>query len=180
MRKWWPLVTVSLGTFMLLIDVTIVNVALPPMAADLRTSFSSLQWVIDGYALSLGVLLLGAGALGDRLGHRRFYLGGLVVFALSSLACGLAGSDAALIAARVVQGVGAAAMFTTTFALLNRAYQGRERGTAYGVWGGVSGAAGAGSSWSTCRSACSPSCSAGPRSSPTTATGPDGSTCPAR
>ncbi len=143
MRKWWPLVTVSLGTFMLLIDVTIVNVALPPMAADLRTSFSSLQWVIDGYALSLGVLLLGAGALGDRLGHRRFYLGGLVVFALSSLACGLAGSDAALIAARVVQGVGAAAMFTTTFALLNRAYQGRERGTAYGVWGGVSGAAAA-------------------------------------
>src|ERR1700761_8343450 len=143
MRKWWPLGTVSLGTFMLLIDVTIVNVALPPMAADLRTSFSSLQWVIDGYALSLGVLLLGAGALGDRLGHRRFYLGGLVVFALSSLACGLAGSDAALIAARVVQGVGAATMFTTTFALLNSSYQGRERGTAYGVWGGVSGAAAA-------------------------------------
>jgi EmrB/QacA subfamily drug resistance transporter len=143
MRKWWPLVTISLGTFMLLIDVTIVNVALPPMAADLRTSFSSLQWVVDGYALSLGVLLLGAGALGDRLGHRRFYLGGLVLFALSSLACGVAGSPGELIAARVVQGVGAAAMFTTTFALLNSSYQGRERGTAYGVWGGVSGAAAA-------------------------------------
>jgi EmrB/QacA subfamily drug resistance transporter len=143
MRKWWPLVTVCLGTFMLLVDVTVVNVALPQMATDLQTSFNSLQWVIDGYALSLGVLLLGAGSLGDRFGHRRFYLGGLVVFALSSLACGLATGASWLIAARVVQGVGAAAMFTTTFALLNSAYQGRERGVAYGVWGGVSGAAAA-------------------------------------
>jgi EmrB/QacA subfamily drug resistance transporter len=143
MRKWWPLVTVCLGTFMLLVDVTIVNVALPQMAIDLQTSFNSLQWVIDGYALSLGVLLLGAGSLGDRLGHRRFYVGGLVLFALSSLACGLATDDVQLIAARVVQGVGAAAMFTTTFALLNSSYQGRERGTAYGIWGGVSGAAAA-------------------------------------
>jgi EmrB/QacA subfamily drug resistance transporter len=142
-RKWWPLITVCLGTFMLLIDVTIVNVALPPMATDLHTSFDSLQWVIDGYALSLGVLLLGAGALGDLFGHRRLYIGGLIVFALSSLACGLATDDLQLIIARVVQGVGAAAMFTTTFALLNSAYQGRSRGVAYGVWGGVSGAAAA-------------------------------------
>ena len=141
MRKWWPLVTVCLGTFMLLIDVTIVNVALPQMAVDLSTSFNSLQWVIDGYALSLGVLLLGAGALSDMYGHRRFYLGGLIVFALASLACGLAGGSALLITARIVQGAGAAAMFTTTFALLNSSYQGRERGVAYGVWGGVSGAA---------------------------------------
>src|SRR5690349_11195862 len=124
-RKWLPLVAICLGTFMLLIDVTIVNVALPPMAADLDTSFSSLQWVVDGYALSLGVLLLGAGALGDLLGHRRLYLGGLVLFALSSLGCGLAGDDVVLIGARVVQGVGAAAMFTTTFALINSSYQGR-------------------------------------------------------
>ena len=143
MRKWWPLVTVCLGTFMLLIDVTIVNVALPQMATDLQTSFNSLQWVIDGYALSLGVLLLGAGSLGDRFGHRRFYIGGLALFALASLACGLAAGAGLLITARVVQGVGAAAMFTTTFALLNSAYQGRERGVAYGVWGGVSGAAAA-------------------------------------
>ncbi|WP_250037235.1 MFS transporter [Paractinoplanes maris] len=143
MRKWWPLVTVCLGTFMLLIDVTIVNVALPPMAVDLHTSFTALQWVVDGYALSLAVLLLGAGALGDLYGHRRLYAGGLVVFALASLACGLATDGGTLIAARVVQGVGAAAMFTTTFALLNSAYQGRERGIAYGVWGGVSGAAAA-------------------------------------
>src|SRR5690349_20280986 len=114
MRKWWPLVTICLGTFMLLIDVTIVNVALPPMAVDLHTSFTALQWVIDGYVLSLAVLLLGAGALGDRYGHRRLYVGGLVVFALASLACGLATGGGALIAARVVQGIGAAAMFTTT------------------------------------------------------------------
>jgi EmrB/QacA subfamily drug resistance transporter len=142
-RKWWPLVAVCLGTFMLLVDVTIVNVALPQMAADLDTSFNSLQWVVDGYALSLAVLLLGAGALGDLFGHRRLYLGGLVVFALASLACGLAGDDLTLIIARVVQGVGAAAMFTTTFALINSSYQGRARGVAYGVWGGVSGAAAA-------------------------------------
>ncbi len=141
MRKWWPLVTVCLGTFMLLIDVTIVNVALPQMATDLQSSFNSLQWVIDGYALSLGVLLLGAGALGDMYGQRRFYIGGLLVFALSSLACGLAGDSGLLVTARIVQGVGAAAMFTTTFALLNSSYQGRERGVAYGIWGGVSAAA---------------------------------------
>ncbi len=143
MRKWWPLVAVCLGTFMLLVDVSIVNVALPRVAADLGASFGSLQWVVDGYALSLGVLLLGAGALADVAGHRRLYALGLTVFALSSLACGLAADDGFLIAARVVQGVGAAAMFTTTFALLNASYQGRERGVAYGVWGGVSGAAAA-------------------------------------
>ncbi|AGL19472.1 EmrB/QacA subfamily drug resistance transporter [Actinoplanes sp. N902-109] len=124
-------------------DVTIVNVALPQMAIDLHTSFTALQWVVDGYALSLAVLLLGAGALGDLSGHRRLYLGGLILFALASLVCGVAGGDAMLITARVVQGIGAAAMFTTTFALLNGAYQGRERGIAYGVWGGVSGAAAA-------------------------------------
>ncbi|MBL7261243.1 MFS transporter [Actinoplanes sp. LDG1-01] len=143
MRKWWPLVTVCLGTFMLLVDVTIVNVALPRMAGDLYASFDSLQWVVDGYALSLGVLLLGAGSLADRIGHRRLYAAGLVVFALSSLACGLASDDTLLIAARVVQGIGGAALFTTTFALLNSSYQGRSRGVAYGIWGGVSGAAAA-------------------------------------
>ncbi|PRY27522.1 EmrB/QacA subfamily drug resistance transporter [Pseudosporangium ferrugineum] len=142
-ESWWPLVTVCLGTFMLLVDVTIVNVALPQMATGLHTSFTALQWVIDGYALSLGVLLLGAGALGDRYGHRRLYAAGLVLFALASLACGLATGTGALIAARVLQGVGAAAMFTTTFALLNTAYRGRSRGVAYGVWGGVSGASAA-------------------------------------
>jgi EmrB/QacA subfamily drug resistance transporter len=143
MRKWWPLVTVCLGTFMLLVDVTIVNVALPDMAEDLSTSFSSLQWVIDAYALALAALLMGIGSIADIQGHRRVYIGGLALFAVSSMACGLAADAGLLIAARAVQGVGGAAMFATTFALLSSSYQGRDRGAAYGIWGAVSGASAA-------------------------------------
>jgi len=143
MRKWLPLLTVCLGTFMLLIDVTIVNVALPDMVTDLDASFGALQWVVNGYALALGALVLGAGSIADRIGHRRAYVMGLVTFALASLACGLAPDPAVLIAARFVQGVGAAAMLATTFALLNSAYGGRDRGTAYGMWGAVAGASSA-------------------------------------
>jgi EmrB/QacA subfamily drug resistance transporter len=143
MRKWWPLVTICLGTFMLLVDVTIVNVALPDMAVDLQTSFTSLQWVIDAYALTLAALLLGIGSLADRFGHRRSYVIGLVIFAVASLACGLAPNANILIAARAVQGIGGAAMFATTFALINSSYQGRDRGTAYGMWGAIAGAAAA-------------------------------------
>lgn len=143
MRKWLPLVVVSLGTFMLLVDVTIVNVALPDMAISLSTSFSALQWVVDAYALALAALLLGIGGLADLIGHRRSYLAGLSVFAVSSLICGLAPNAGVLIAARAVQGVGGAAMFATTFALLNASYQRQDRGIAYGVWGAVSGAAAA-------------------------------------
>src|ERR1700677_4107371 len=90
MRKWLPLITVSLGTFMLLIDVTIVNVALPDMATDLHSSFSSLQWVIDIYALALAALLLGVGAFSDKIGRRPVYTAGLIVFALASLGSGIA------------------------------------------------------------------------------------------
>lgn len=143
MRKWWPLVAVCLGTFMLLIDVTIVNVALPAMARSLSTSFASLQWVVDAYALALAALLLGIGSIADLVGHRRAYLAGLALFAVASLVCGLAPDAAMLITARAVQGIGAAAMFATTFALLNSSYQGRDRGTAYGLWGAVSGASAA-------------------------------------
>ena len=143
MRRWLPLVAICLGTFMLLIDVTIVNVALPAMAVDLSTSFSSLQWVIDVYALVLAALLLGAGSLGDIFGRRLLYVAGLIVFALASLASGVAQNGAELITARAVQGVGAAAMFATTVALINASYERRERGIAYGVWGAVSGAAAA-------------------------------------
>src|ERR1700743_3460065 len=92
MRKWMPLIAVCLGTFMLLIDVTIVTVALPDMAVDLKTSFSSLQWVVDIYTLTLAALLLAIGSVADRYGRRRLYLGGLAVFALASLASGLAHS----------------------------------------------------------------------------------------
>ena len=142
-KQWWPLVAVCLGSLMLLVDVTIVNVALPAVAVDLDASFSDLQWVVDGYALVLAATLLAAGTIGDRLGHRRVYVVGLVLFALASLVCGLAGDVAVLVAARAAQGIGGAAMFATTFALLNASYRGRARGTAYGVWGAVGGAAAA-------------------------------------
>jgi EmrB/QacA subfamily drug resistance transporter len=143
MRKWLPLITVCLGTLMLLIDVTIVNVALPDMAKDLKTSFSSLQWVVDAYALVLAALVLGTGSIADLVGHRRAYVAGLALFAVSSLVCGLSPNAGALVAARAVQGIGAAAMFATTFALLNSNYTGRDRGVAYGLWGAVSGASAA-------------------------------------
>ncbi|MFR9727326.1 MFS transporter [Streptomyces sp. MS19] len=143
MRKWLPLLTVCLGTFMLLIDVTIVNVALPDMVTDLGTSFAALQWVVNIYALALAALVLGAGALADLAGHRRVAVAGLTVFAVSSLCCGLAPTTGVLIAARAAQGVGAAAMFATTFALINRSYTGPDRGTAYGIWGAVAGASAA-------------------------------------
>jgi EmrB/QacA subfamily drug resistance transporter len=143
MRKWLPLLTVCLGTFMLLIDVTIVNVALPKMVSDLHASFGSLQWVVDAYALTLAALVLGTGSIADLVGHRRAYIAGLALFAISSFACGVSPNSGGLIAARAVQGVGAAAMFATTFALLNRNYGGRDRGTAYGMWGAVAGASAA-------------------------------------
>jgi predicted MFS family arabinose efflux permease len=131
MRKWWPLTAVGLGAFMLLIDVTIVNVALPDMTADLGASFADLQWVADIYALTLAALLLGIGALGDRLGHRRVYIAGLAIFGLASLGCALAPSTALLITGRAVQGVGAVAMFAANLALLSTAYQGRDRAVAF-------------------------------------------------
>ncbi|RDI54051.1 MFS transporter [Nocardia mexicana] len=143
MRRWLPLLTVCLGTFMLLIDVTIVNVALPDMQRDLHASFGSLQWVVDGYALAMAALMLGAGSIADLTGHRRTYAAGLALFAASSLVCGIAPNPAVLIAARVAQGVGAAAMSCTCFALLNKSYDGRDRAAAYGMWGAVAGASSA-------------------------------------
>lgn len=143
MRKWLPLVAICLGAFILLVDVTIVNVALPSMATDLHASFSSLQWVMDGYALALAALLMAAGSLADLFGHRRLYALGLTVFALASLACALAPNATALVSARAVQGVGGAAMFATSAALVSATYQGRDRGIAFGVWGAVNGAAAA-------------------------------------
>jgi EmrB/QacA subfamily drug resistance transporter len=143
MRKWMPLIAVCLGTFMLLVDVTIVTVALPDMTVDLAASFSALQWVVDIYTLTLAALLLGLGAVADLRGRRRVYIGGLTVFALASLGSGLAHNTATLIAARGLQGIGGAAMYATTIALLSSSYQGRDRGIAFGVWGAVSGAAAA-------------------------------------
>ena len=143
MRKWLPLVAICLGAFILLVDVTIVNVALPRMADDLHASFTSLQWVIDVYALALAALLMVTGSLADLFGHRRLYTAGLTVFALASLACALAPNAAVLITARGVQGAGGAAMFATSAALVSTTYHARDRGIAFGVWGAVNGAAAA-------------------------------------
>jgi EmrB/QacA subfamily drug resistance transporter len=143
MRKWGPLLAVCLGNLMLMIDVTIVVVALPTMGEHLDASFGELQWVIDGYALVLAALLLTVGSLADRYGRRRSYLAGLVVFAAASLASALAPNAPVLIAARAVQGVGGAAMLATSMALLTASYAGKDRGIAFGVWGAVSGASAA-------------------------------------
>ncbi|MER6072708.1 MFS transporter [Streptomyces sp. NPDC001817] len=143
MRSWGTLTAVCLGTFMLLLDVTIVVVALPDMAASLHASLGDLQWVVDGYALALAALLLGAGAAADILGRRRVHVAGVVLFAASSLLCGVSTGPAVLVAARALQGVGAAAMFATTLPLLGSVYQGRQRSAALGVWGAVSGGAAA-------------------------------------
>jgi EmrB/QacA subfamily drug resistance transporter len=139
-RKWWTLLAVCVATFMLLLDITIVNVALPDIAKSLHSSFTDLQWVIDAYSLSLAALMLTAGSLGDIFGRRRVFAVGLGVFTLASLLCGLATSPGFLNAARALQGVGGAAMFATSLALLAGAFHGRERGTAFGVWGATIGA----------------------------------------
>jgi EmrB/QacA subfamily drug resistance transporter len=140
-RKWWTLVTVCVGTFMLLLDVTIVNVALPKIQAGLKSSFTDLQWVIDAYALTLAALLLTCGSLADLLGRRRIFAIGLVIFSAASLLCGTAQSPLMLNLSRGVQGIGGAMMFATSLALLGNAYGGRDRGVAFGVWGAVTGAA---------------------------------------
>lgn len=141
--RWWPLVAICLGTFMLLVDVTIVSVALPSMSRELNTQLSSLQWVVDAYALALAALLLLSGSLADRFGRRRLFQAGLILFAAASLGCALAPTAGLLIAARAVQGAGAAAMFATNTALLSATYDGRDRSVAFGVWGAVNGAAAA-------------------------------------
>ncbi|MCR8575832.1 MFS transporter, partial [Streptomyces sp. Isolate_219] len=141
--KWWPLAAIALGNFLLLVDVTIVNTALPRIADGLGAPLTSLQWVMDIYALALAALLMVAGSAADLFGRRRLYVSGLTLFALASLACGLAPDAGVLVAARAVQGVGAAAMFATNTPLLMATYQGRDRGVAFGVWGGTNGAAAA-------------------------------------
>ena len=140
-RKWWTLVAVCTATFMLLLDITIVNVALPAIERALDASFSDLQWVVDAYALGLATCVLTAGALADLFGRKRLFLLGIALFTLASAACGLANDALFLIIARGVQGIGGAMMFATALALLSQEFHGRERGTAFGLWGAVIGAA---------------------------------------
>jgi EmrB/QacA subfamily drug resistance transporter len=140
-RKWWTLLVVCVGTFMLLLDITIVNVALPKMAHDLKATFSDIQWVVDAYALTLAALLLTTGALADLLGRRIVFAIGLLLFALTSLLCAVAPTALFLILARGGQGIGGAIMFSTSLALLAQEFHGRDRGTAFGIWGATLGAA---------------------------------------
>jgi EmrB/QacA subfamily drug resistance transporter len=142
-RKWWTLLVVCVATFMLLLDITIVNVALPSIARQLKASFSDIQWVIDAYALTLASVLLTAGALADLLGRRLVFAIGLGLFAITSLLCALSPSALFLILARGGQGIGGAIMFSTSLALLAQEFHGRERGTALGVWGATIGGAAA-------------------------------------
>lgn len=140
-HKWWTLLAVSIATFMLLLDVTVVNVALPEIQTELGANFNELRWVIDAYALTLAATMLIFGSLGDRLGRRRVFTVGLTLFSLSSLACGLAWSPVALDVLRGVQGLGGAAMLSTSLALIAAAYEGRDRNTALAVWGATTAAA---------------------------------------
>ena len=141
MGRWWTLAAVCLATFMLLLDVTIVNVALPSIERDLGASFSDLQWVVDAYALTLAAFLLTAGSIADLIGRRRVFVLGLGIFTAASLLCGLSPSPLTLNLSRGLQGVGAAMMFACALALIAGAYQGRDRGTAFGLWGATTGAA---------------------------------------
>ncbi len=142
-RKWWTLIVVCVATFMLLLDITIVNVALPKIANSLHASFTDIQWVIDAYALTLASLLLTSGTLADLLGRKLVFSIGLGLFSLTSLLCGLSPSALFLIFARAGQGIGGAIMFATSLALLAQEFQGRERGVALGAWGATLGAAAA-------------------------------------
>jgi EmrB/QacA subfamily drug resistance transporter len=139
--KWWTLTAVCLGVFMLLLDITIVNVALPDIQTELDASLSDLQWVIDAYALSLAALLLTAGSLADLFGRRRLFVIGLVIFTLGSIACGASQDIFFLQVARAFQGIGGAAMFATALALLAAAFHGKDRGTAFGAFGATTGVA---------------------------------------
>src|SRR5438046_3901725 len=137
-RKWWTLGAVAIGLFMIMLDNTVVNVALPSIQNDLRISTSELEWVVNAYALTFGVLLLTGGKLADLLGRRAIFVTGLVIFTGASLWCGLASGSASLIAARTVQGVGAALMNPATLSIITATFPPRQRGTAIGIWAGVS------------------------------------------
>ena len=140
-RKWWTLISVCVATFMLLLDITVVNVALPAIQRSLDATFNELQWVVDAYALTLAAFMLNAGGLADRVGRRRVFVAGLVLFTIASFACGVAPTAVTLDVARGFQGIGGAAMFATSLALLAQDFHGKERGTAFGIWGATIGGA---------------------------------------
>jgi EmrB/QacA subfamily drug resistance transporter len=138
-RKWWTLTSVAAGVFMLVLDITIVNVALPDIGRAFGSPLADLQWVIDAYALALAAGLLTAGSLADLWGRRRMYVAGIAVFTAGSLLCGLATGPLFLSLARAGQGIGGAVVFATSLALLGDAFRGRDRGMAFGIYGAVLG-----------------------------------------
>jgi EmrB/QacA subfamily drug resistance transporter len=137
-KKWWTLAAVAFGLFMIMLDNTIVNVALPAIEHSLHMSISSLEWIVTAYALTFAALLITGGKLGDMFGRRKMFIVGLVVFTLASLACGLAPSAGFLIGARAVQGIGAALMNPATLSIITATFPPKERGQAIGIWAGVS------------------------------------------
>src|SRR3954451_6145393 len=139
--KWNTLIAVSIAAFMLLLDITVVNVALPDIQGELGASFDDLRWVIDAYALTLAASMLICGSLADRYGRRLVFTGGLAVFSVASLLCALAWDPLSLNLFRGLQGIGGAAMLANSLALIAGAYSGRDRSGALGVWGATSTAA---------------------------------------
>jgi EmrB/QacA subfamily drug resistance transporter len=140
-RKWRVLTVVCIAVFMLLLDITVVNVALPDIQNELHASFTQLQWVVDAYALTLAVTILNAGSLGDLLGRKRVFLVSIGLFTVASALCGAANSPLFLILARGLQGIGGAGMFAVSLAIIAQEFHGRERGTAFGIWGATVGMA---------------------------------------
>jgi EmrB/QacA subfamily drug resistance transporter len=138
-RRWWTLAVVSVTTFMLMLDLSIVAIALPSIHSSLHADFGGMQWVFDAYALTLAAFLVTAGSIADRIGRKRIFLGGLLIFTAASLACGLAGSIDVLNVSRAVQGVGAAVMFAVGPALLGHDFRGKERAIAFGAFGAAIG-----------------------------------------
>src|SRR3954449_11441198 len=137
-RKWWTLAAVSFGLFMIMLDNTVVNVALPSMQRDLHMQISELEWVVTAYALTFAAFMLTGGKLADRYGRRLLFVVGLVAFTTSSLACALAPDAHWLIGARAAQGIGAALMNPSTLSIITATFPPRQRGTAIGIWAGVS------------------------------------------
>src|SRR5687768_12001813 len=140
-RRWWTLAAMCFALFMIMLDNTVVNVALPSIQDDLDATISSLEWTVNAYTLSFAVLLVTGGRLGDIFGRRRMFMFGVVVFALSSAAIGLAPDQTWLVLGRAVQGVGAALMMPATLSIITNAFPPEMRGRAIGTWAGVSGLA---------------------------------------
>ncbi len=136
--RWWTLGAMCFALFMVMLDNTVVNVALPSIQRDLHASLSALEWTVNAYTLTFAVLMITGGRLGDIFGRRRFFLFGVVVFGLSSAAIGFAPSDTLLVAFRAVQGIGAAFMMPATLSIITQAFPPHQRGIAIGTWAGVS------------------------------------------